>query len=84
MGYLIAIIFPPAAMLLAGKPMQALINGGLLLSALLFPPIWLIAVIWAVMVVSSSNADRRTKRVVDEVRRQGEAARREARRQGPR
>jgi uncharacterized membrane protein YqaE (UPF0057 family) len=61
MMYLLAIALPPVAVLLSGKPIQALINVGL---TLLF---WLPGVIHACMVVSSSQADNRTKKLIKAV-----------------
>ena len=51
---ILAFLFPPLAVLLCGKPFQAIIN--LFLTLLYFP-----GMIHAVMVVSSHNADRRHK-----------------------
>jgi len=58
MLYLLAILFPPAAVFLAGKPIQALLN---VVLTLLF---WIPGVIHAILVVSSRNADKRTDRVI--------------------
>lgn len=55
---LLCIFLPPVAVLLAGKPMQALIN--LLLCFLL----WIPAVIHAWGVVTDSKADNRMKKQV--------------------
>lgn len=52
---LLAIVFPPLAVLLCGKPIQALLN--VFLTAL----VWLPGVIHAWGVVSDRNADRRFK-----------------------
>ena len=56
MRYLFAIIFPPVAVLLCGKPITALVN--FMLTLLL----WIPGVIHAFMVVSSHNADNRMRR----------------------
>ncbi len=58
MRYLLAIILPPLAVLICGKPIQALIN--LLLCVLL----WIPGVIHAMGVVSNYYADKRTGRIV--------------------
>lgn len=58
MMYLLAIILPPLAVLLSGKPIQALIN--LFLCFLL----WLPAVIHAILVVRDKKADERMERQV--------------------
>lgn len=57
MLYLLAIFLPPVAVLIAGKPFQALINVGL---TLLF---WVPGMIHAFMVVANHYADRRTDRI---------------------
>lgn len=60
MLYLLAIILPPLALLLAGKPGQALL--GLILMVTIIG--WIPAAIWAVLVVNSRNADRRNERLI--------------------
>jgi uncharacterized membrane protein YqaE (UPF0057 family) len=55
MLYLLSIIFPPAAVLLVGKPIQALIN---LVLCLFF---WIPGVIHAILVVNERKADKRAK-----------------------
>ena len=59
MLYLLAIVLPPVAVLIAGKPFQALINFGLCL--LLYVP----GLIHALFVVNNHYADKRTERVID-------------------
>ncbi len=59
MLYLLAIFLPPVAVLIAGKPFQALIN--LLLWALGIIP----GIIHALFVVHNHYADKRTNRIVD-------------------
>lgn len=61
MLYLLAIFLPPVAVLIAGKPFQALLNIGL--SLLIIP-----GIIHAWMVVSNHYADKRTGRIVDAMR----------------
>ncbi len=65
MKYLLAVILPPVAVLLCGKPGQALLN---LFLTLLF---WLPGAIHAVAVVASHQADKRTDRVVRAIKQQG-------------
>lgn len=65
MLYLLAIVLPPLAVLLCGKPFQAIISIGL---TFLF---WIPGVIHACLVVSSHHADKRNQQVVNELRRQG-------------
>lgn len=66
MLYLLAIFLPPLAVLLCGKPFQAILSIGL---TLLF---WIPGVLHAMLVVSSHHADKRNQRIVDEMRRQGQ------------
>jgi uncharacterized membrane protein YqaE (UPF0057 family) len=56
MLYLLAIILPPVAVLLRGKPIQALLN--LVLTICL----WLPGVIHAWIVINGANADARMKK----------------------
>ena len=61
MRYLLAIILPPIAVLLCGKPVQAILN---LLLTILF---WIPGVVHALFVVHSHLADKRTDRVLEAV-----------------
>lgn len=70
MLYLIAILLPPLAVLLCGKPIQALLN--CLLTLLL----WVPGVVHAMLVVSSHHADKRNEKLLREARRQTEEIRR--------
>ena len=56
MLYLLCIIFPPLAVLLVGKPIQALLN---LVLCCFF---WIPGIIHALLVVSEKKADNRAKR----------------------
>ena len=67
MRYLLAIVLPPLAILTCGKPFQALFALVLQITVLG----WIPAAIWAVLVVHSYQADKRTDRLVREMRRQG-------------
>ncbi len=69
MYYLIAILLPPLAVLLAGKPLQAIINIALTLL------LWVPGMIHALFVVHNFYADKRQERLVEAVRRSGGAAR---------
>lgn len=83
--YFLAILVPPLAILLAGRPFQAMFNAllwlsGLVLLVLPFVPglmTWAIAVIWAFLVVRSHRQEARDRRLVedaltrDRVRRDG-------------
>lgn len=61
MRYLLAILLPPLAMLSVGKPVQAVLCLLLMLTLIGWP----IAAIWAVLVVNSSFADSRTKKLIE-------------------
>ena len=63
MLYLLAIVLPPVAVLLAGKPIQALLNIPLTMM------VWIPGVIHAMFVVSNHYADKRTDRLIKETRR---------------
>ena len=56
MLYLLAIIFPPLAVLLTGRPFQGLLN---LVLTLCF---WIPGVIHAILVVNEHKANQRAKR----------------------
>lgn len=56
MLYLLAIILPPVAVLLRGKPIQALINLGL---CLIF---WVPAIVHAWIIINGANKDARMKK----------------------
>jgi uncharacterized membrane protein YqaE (UPF0057 family) len=65
MLYLIAILLPPLAVLMCGKPFQAL-----LLNLPLTLLLWLPGVIHAVFVVHNHYADQRQDRLIRELRRE--------------
>jgi uncharacterized membrane protein YqaE (UPF0057 family) len=58
MLYLVAILVPPLAVLLCGKPFQALLN--IVLTLLIYFP----GMIHAILVVNNYYADQRTKKIV--------------------
>lgn len=62
MMYLLAILLPPVAVLLCGKPVQALLNLGLTLL------LWIPGSIHACLVVASHNADKRNDKLVKAMR----------------
>jgi uncharacterized membrane protein YqaE (UPF0057 family) len=62
MIYLIAIIFPPLAVLLKGKPIQALLN---CVFSLFF---WIPGVIHALLVINKSDADKRHNEMIQAVK----------------
>ena len=77
MTYLLAIAVPPLALLLQGRPFQAVFNGLLWLGSLLFILLpfvagqagWLLAVIWAVAVTYNRRQDVRDRRLIAEAMR---------------
>jgi uncharacterized membrane protein YqaE (UPF0057 family) len=62
MRYLIAILLPPLAVFLCGKPVQGILN---IFLTLLF---WVPGVIHALFVVHSHLADLRTDRLVNAIK----------------
>ncbi|MGD8982635.1 MAG: YqaE/Pmp3 family membrane protein [Desulfobacteraceae bacterium] len=62
MRYLLAVILPPVAVLICGKPIQALLN---LVLTLLF---WIPGLIHAIFVVNGYYADQRTDRVIEAIK----------------
>jgi sterol desaturase/sphingolipid hydroxylase (fatty acid hydroxylase superfamily) len=74
MMYLLSILVPPLAIMLQGRPFQAIFNGVLWLFSLVFILLpfvagqagWLIAVIWAVAVTYNRRQDARDRRLIDE------------------
>lgn len=77
MTYLLAIAVPPLALLLQGRPFQAVFNGLLWLGSLLFILLpfvagqagWLLAVIWAIAVTYNRRQDVRDRRLIAEAMR---------------
>ena len=63
MRFLLAIVLPPVAVLLCGKPFQAILN---LFLTLCF---WLPGAVHALFVVNAHLADKRAKRVVQAMQR---------------
>lgn len=72
--YLLAILLPPLAILLSGRPFQAVFNAilwvaGLLLMILPFVPgllTWALAAAWAVLVVRDRRREQRDRRLIEE------------------
>lgn len=58
MLYLLAIVFPPLAVLLCGKPVQALLNFGLLLL------LWFPGALHALLVVNAHQAQKRQDELI--------------------
>jgi hypothetical protein len=80
MMYVLAVIVPPLAILLSGRPFQAVFNALVWVGSLHFILLpflagqagWLIAVVWAILVVRDRNMQARDRRLVDEAFRQGQ------------
>ena len=66
MRYLLAILLPPLAMLTVGKPFQAILCLVLMVTLIGWP----LAAVWATLVVHSSFADSRQRKIVAEMRKQ--------------
>ena len=64
MLYLIAVLLPPLAVLLAGKPFQAILN-----LLLLFVTVYVGALIHALFVVHNYYADQRQERLLRDLHR---------------
>ncbi len=64
MDYVLAILLPPVAVLLKGKPGQAVLN---LILTLCF---WVPGVIHALVVVNNAHADKRNKQLIKAVNNQ--------------
>jgi len=62
MKYVIAILFPPLGMLLAGRGLQALLCLILMITIIGWP----LAAIWALLVVNSSETEKRVRRMLKE------------------
>ena len=58
MLYLLAILLPPVAVLLCGKPVQAVLNLGLCLL------LWVPGVVHALFVVNEHKANERNKKLI--------------------
>jgi uncharacterized membrane protein YqaE (UPF0057 family) len=63
--YLVAILLPPLAVVMAGKPGQALLN---IVLTLIF---WIPGMVHALFVVNNFYADKRTKRLETAIRENG-------------
>jgi uncharacterized membrane protein YqaE (UPF0057 family) len=62
MLYLVAILLPPVAVLLCGKPFQAILN--VILTLMFYFP----GLIHALLVVHNYYQDKRTGRIIDAIR----------------
>lgn len=64
MRYFLAIILPPLAVLLCGKPVQFILNIFLTLLG------WIPGIIHAILVVNNHLADKRTNKIVNAMKHQ--------------
>lgn len=72
MMYLLAVIVPPLAILLQGRPFQAVFNALLWIGGLLFillpfvagQAAWLLAVVWAVALTYNRRQEARDRRLI--------------------
>ncbi len=71
MLYLIALLIPPLALLLCGKPFQAILSAVIWVIAWILAVfgagfiVWVILAVWAIMVVR----DRNTRKLIEDARR---------------
>ncbi len=81
MLYLCALILPPLALFLSGKPFQGILNLLLWLASVIFAitilgftigfVLWVICAVHAIFVVHSAAADARTKALLDAMKEKG-------------
>jgi len=86
MLYLLAIFCPPLALLFVGKWFQAILSFVLYATALVFAitiilfelgfVAWLVGVVHAVLVVNNHRADKRSRAIIEAMRRQEDGNRR--------
>lgn len=62
MKYVIAILFPPLGMLLAGRVVQALLCLILMITIIGWP----LAAIWALLVVNTDETEKRVRRLLEQ------------------
>lgn len=82
MMYLLALVVPPLAVLLSGRPFQAVLNGllwalGIVLMLLPFVPglpLLGVVVLWALLVVHGRKQAARDRRLVDDALRRRDPA----------
>ena len=65
MLYFVAVLLPPLAVFLAGKPIQAILNIFLTLA------MWVPGMMHAIFVVHNHYADKRQERLVEQLKKQG-------------
>ena len=75
MIYLFAVFLPPLGLLLNGQPFSALLNGLMmgpcLLLGFVFPILWLVPSLHAVIAIATAREDRRHRELVEAIERHG-------------
>ena len=75
MIYVVAFLLPPLGLLLNGQPFSAIFNLVLivpcLIFGLIFPVLWLVPSIHAVIAVHMKREDRRHREIVDAIEKHG-------------
>ena len=75
MIYILAVFLPPLALLLNGQPLSALLNLVILipciLFGLLFPVLFLVPSLHAIVAVYMKREDRKHREIVDAIERHG-------------
>jgi hypothetical protein len=75
MIYLLAIFVPPLGLLFNGQPLAALLNFALIIPCavfgLLFPVLWLVPSLHAVIAVYMKREERRHREIVQAIERHG-------------
>ena len=75
MIYLLAVLLPPLGLLFNGQPFSAVFNLALivpcLIFGLVFPPLFLVPSIHAVVAIAMKREDRKHRELVDAIERHG-------------
>jgi hypothetical protein len=75
MIYIVAFLLPPLGLLLNGQPFSAIFNLVLLVPCLLlgfiFPPLWLVPSLHAVIAVHMRREDRKHRQIVEAIEKHG-------------
>jgi hypothetical protein len=75
MIYILAVLLPPLGLLLNGQPFSAIFNLVLivpcLIFGLIFPVLWLVPSIHAVVAVHMKREDRKHREIVDAIEKHG-------------
>ncbi len=75
MIYVVAFLLPPLGLLLNGQPFSAIFNLVLIVPCLLlgfiFPPLWLVPSLHAVIAVHMRREDRKHREIVEAIEKHG-------------